>query len=283
MSVTSTAQDEDQTGVKEYAGYVAFLDVLGFRAFVSSTKPENDLTAYVNTVDRAIQDPKQKLQYVIFSDSVIVNSTKDDNESFEAIIQACAKLFAEFLQTGIALRGAIAYGSFYRSSMERGTFVAGRPIVEAFDYEKRQNWVGIMLCPSTIRKQKGLRQRCQLPSFEEVLYGNAFDMGSLSLPACIQWCHKIPFHKENASSLDEPTNFEGHAILPTGPDVTPLNIGQKLSNAMIALESLKSMAPDPKAQEKFKSTIEWLRNVNAPWSSITNACVALNRRLAQGK
>jgi len=255
-----------ESGVNQHCGYVAFLDVLGFRAIVGSQNSEEKLANYTDTVDNAIQLAGPcVLQYVIFSDSVVVNSNRDDDESFESILAACATLFAKFLQSGIAMRGAIAHGQFLRSSKPNGAFVAGRPIVEAYDYENRQNWVGIMLSPSTIARQPDLEQKCKLPDGQEIKLG--FDLKRLRLPSLIWRNRGIPFHKDDESSLAEPDSFDGYALLPTGNGVTHANIIQKLDDAIRSLERLKMVAPDPKAQQKYRSAIEWLRsNVRECWA-----------------
>ena len=84
---------------------MAFLDVLGFRSIVAGTNADAALKDYVNSVDRAVQtDKNDGLQYVIFSDSVIVNS-------FLRLLEACATLFGDFLRADIMVRGAIAHGT----------------------------------------------------------------------------------------------------------------------------------------------------------------------------
>src|SRR6516164_4868445 len=134
-------------------GYVAFLDVLGFRALVGGIHADQRLNDYLETVDRAVKaSGEHVLQYVIFSDSIVVNSKEDDEEAFESIVGARSALFAQFLQEEIALRGSVAHGEFIRSERSNGVFVAGKPIVEAYEYEQRQDWVGIILCPSTVSK-----------------------------------------------------------------------------------------------------------------------------------
>jgi len=137
------------SGIEPYTGYVAFLDVLGFRELVGRPDSQDRLTQYIGSVDRAIQAAgPEVLQYVVFSDSVVINSRAGGLGQLEAILRACSTIFRELLRSRIPVRGAIAHGSFLRSNQPNGTFVAGRPIVQAYDYQERQNWVGIMLAPS---------------------------------------------------------------------------------------------------------------------------------------
>src|SRR5437870_4726779 len=87
--------DEDP---QRLTGYVAFLDVLGFRAMVSGAESEKKLGQYIETVDGAVRDAGSDLvQYVIFSDSLVVNSKDDTANSFNAIVASCGTLFSRFL------------------------------------------------------------------------------------------------------------------------------------------------------------------------------------------
>jgi hypothetical protein len=267
MNSTETAHKSD---VKRLTGYVAFLDVLGFRAIVGRQDAVDRLEKYVNTVDSAIQTAgPQALQYVIFSDSIVISSDSDDEACFDSIVAACGTLFAEFLQKRIAMRGAIAHGQFLRSTKTNGAFVAGRPIVDAYDYETRQDWVGILLCPSTIESKVDLSQKCQLPSsYQRQVAG--FDFNTLNLPMLFQRNFRIPFHRNDESSLTEPDTYDGLALLPTGAGTTLSNITSKLDLSLRSLDYLKSVAPDPRSQQKFSYTIDWLNGVRQSWNEIAH-------------
>gem|GEM_PF-2050507 len=266
----------EQPDVLKRKGYVAFLDVLGFRSMVGTPDAEHKLSAYMKTVDDAVAGSGEDLlEYVIFSDSIVINSKVDDEKAFESIVAASSALFARFLEEGMALRGSIAYGDFVRSERSNGVFVAGRPIVEAYDYELRQNWVGIIICPSAVSKQADLDKRCAIPQWNEINQPD-FDIQRLRLPSLVNHLYSIPFHKQNESSLDEPDQFEGYAVLPTG-GVSTNKVKKQLEEVCRLLERLKLIAPDPKAQYKFQKTIAWLRNVHMEWQQIEQA---LNARAA---
>jgi hypothetical protein len=212
------------------------------------------LKAYVDEVDRAIQTAGETvLQYVIFSDSVVISSVNDDEESFLSLVRACATLFAEFLQKGIPIRGAISHGEFTRSANKNGSFVAGQPIVEAYDYEGRQDWVGILLCPSTMRKQGATAQRFRRPGRDEIKPG--FDLKRLDLPTLLGYSERIPFHKEEGADY---FYHAGYAVLPTGEGVTFRNILEKLEKAVDSLKAIRLVAPGPKEQLKIQHAINWL-------------------------
>jgi hypothetical protein len=279
MTETITSNTESQTGnhddVEKHTGYVAFLDVLGFRSINYSVKSDEILKKYVSIVDKAIlNENASKLDYVIFSDSVIVNSFSDDDESFLQMLGACSELFRELLLEGIMVRGAIAHGEYLYSSKERGKFVAGKPIIEAYTYEGKQDWIGIMLCPSVTNKHEDLKTRCAHQRARELSTTECSNAEIVRMPALLtSW--NIPFHKENMALLDEVTIFEGYAVLPTGKSVTLVNIVDTLVKIRQSLEIKKMAAPGPKEQDKFRKTIYWLNSLVDEWGYTAQV---LNRR-----
>src|SRR5215470_15169194 len=143
-------------------GFVALLDVLGFKELV--TRDEH--RAYMELVAELIEGRQrdEPLQYVLFSDTVVINTTKDGEAILWELSRACSALFAALLLKDIPVRGAVAYGEFDRSLEDaNGTIVAGRPIVEAYQYELKQNWLGVMFCPSILRLFPDLVNACRLP------------------------------------------------------------------------------------------------------------------------
>ena len=97
----------------------------------------------------------------------------------------------------MAPRGAIALGSVLVEKTPGGTFVAGSAVVEAYCYEKSQDW----------EERVALR-------------------GRLPWPACLHVCHSIPFHSSNAF---ESSSFDGFAILPTNHTEDPEGIRDDLA------------------------------------------------------
>ncbi len=119
------------------------------------------------------------------------------------------------LRSEIALRGAIACGSFSRSVVPSGSgvFVAGRAILDAYHFETVQDWVGIMLAPSTIKRVPDLAKRCALSTVNLNLEETHRAIREqIPWTAFVQPCYNIPFH---ASNPFENNDFSGFAIVPT--------------------------------------------------------------------
>jgi hypothetical protein len=149
---------QEVSRVKRYKGYLALLDVLGFASLISRESHLEELERYEECVIKATQTPEatKKVQYVLFSDSIILTTTEDDFESLKAICRSSSYLFHLLLEHEFAVRGAISLGSFSRSEDPNGTFIAGRAIIDAYNFEKVQDWIGIVLCPSILQKHKDL-------------------------------------------------------------------------------------------------------------------------------
>jgi hypothetical protein len=142
-------------------GYAAFLDVLGFSSMVATEHHSERIDAYLNCLNRIFdKEDGSKIDYVVFSDSIVITTRNDDEESLLALLSRCSTFFGALIASEIAVRGAIAHGSYLTSKTATGTFVAGRAIIEAYTFEQRQDWVGIMLAPSVNARVPDLTERC---------------------------------------------------------------------------------------------------------------------------
>lgn len=132
------------------SGYVALLDVLGFRPFVANDRKNKGIIGYLRTVKEALAD--SGVESVVFSDSIVLTKQGDDPENLRLLCRVCSSLMFALISESIPVRGAIAHGSYAMSRLENSTFIAGTPIIEAYDFERRQNWIGIILAPPQLRQ-----------------------------------------------------------------------------------------------------------------------------------
>jgi hypothetical protein len=146
---------EHKPAVKEgRKGYVALLDVLGFRSLITGTAGAEWVAEYLSIVNfvTGLWD----LESIVFSDSIVITKEGGGAESLHQVCEACSMLMYELILKDIPVRGAIAYGLYYRSPFDKSVFVAGRPIVDAYDTEKKQDWVGVILDTSAINAPHGV-------------------------------------------------------------------------------------------------------------------------------
>jgi hypothetical protein len=185
-------------------------------------------------------------------------------------------LFGSLLAQGIAVRGAIAHGSFMASKTQSGTFVAGRAIVEAYEFEGKQNWVGIMLAPSVIRKRPNIRNLSEIGTIETEVDLQRFVSDKKPLAAFVQICERIPFHGNPNEDLD----YDGLAIVPTRGEAPFPGMKDAITASIQALSRLRAIAPDPQAQAKYQRSVVWLQRVQGSWSNAESQLDILERRAA---
>ncbi len=236
-------------------GFVALIDVLGFSAMVQGPQGKDGLSHYLESVQEVIE-PKEtegKLEFVLFSDSIVVSTRDLEAPSLAVLLRGCSRLLGALLEKEIPIRGAIAAGTFYRERSSNGTFVAGRPIIEAYQVEQAQNWVGITLAQSTLRACRRVPDLCFLPDAR--LSAEALNP-RINWPMLLRRNESIPFHDGT---------FDGFSVIPTPASGKTGQYQPYLGKCINALDRLKTLAPTPQAQQKYTSTARWLETIRSQW------------------
>jgi len=249
-------------------GLVALLDVLGFSSLVSGDRNDEQMQRYLECLREDFDDESvgARVDYVVFSDSIVLTRQDDSESACKAILLRSSRALGLMLKNEIALRGAISCGSFFRSAGPSGVFVAGRAILEACKFESLQDWVGIMLTPSTIKQVPDLVKRCTIPdAAANSEDGQKRIREMLPWPAFVQPCRSIPFHS------DQPFDSnicDGFAIVPTGGVAAPAALRDSIGQSVEALEWLRSVAPSPSAEAKYRHSHQWLYPIRHQWTQI---------------
>lgn len=144
---------------------VAFLDILGFKHLVE-TSPLRDLAkryeealgqaisvlSYPATVDRATprlfpDHPSGRAwcERYWFSDSLILVSHTDEDGDVLKLLIFCWRLVQVLLVAGFPLRGCIVIGPVH--SKESANMVLGQGLIDAWQQEQQQDWIGVMIAP----------------------------------------------------------------------------------------------------------------------------------------
>ena len=207
------------------------------------------------------------VDYVVFSDSIVLTTKDDSDAEFQALLCRCSRALGLMLQNEIALRGAISHGSFFRAGAAGGVFVAGRAIVDAYKFETVQDWVGIMLAPSAIKRAPELiKQSSRLQNIQGATDEQQAEIRRLlPVAAFVQPCQNIPFHSNQPF---EPERFDGFAVVPTDGVAEPSALSESIGRSYKALEWLGSIAPSPSAQAKYQRSRQWLYSVFNAWTNI---------------
>lgn len=233
-------------------GFVAFIDILGFSRRVASEGLEGFFPEYEGALREALIDREDKrMSYVVSSDSVVIYNKEDNAHGLMQLIDSCGRLYSELLEVGLAIRGCISAGKFIHSTSQQGTIVAGPALLEAIDYEKLQDWVGIMLGPSVMRRFPHIEVTGNVRVTE---VGRWFqgphdaDAGQHIIARA-----SIPFQGQVRA-------YDGWAVLPgvsmiVSPNGRLLHIDAKMRE----LRLLRSLAPDPRSQAKYDHALVFLQ------------------------
>jgi hypothetical protein len=88
-------------------GYAAFLDVLGFSALISSDQGDR-VEKYLQRLREVFDsDQASPVDYVVFSDSIILTTPDQSLVALGALLARCSTLLGVMLASDIALCGAM--------------------------------------------------------------------------------------------------------------------------------------------------------------------------------
>jgi hypothetical protein len=255
--------------MQEKRGFVALLDVLGFSELISREGHAEEMERYIESLRTATDGAD--VEVVLFSDTIVITSPGDSAGDLARLLRPCSLALGLLLKGTIPVRGAVAHGSFTRySSGGRGVFLAGRAVIDAFNFEKKQDWVGIMLAPSVLIAVPELEDLCAPPG--SVPTKEQFDAvrQRLCWLLLVQQCNCIPFQPVHPL---EPNPYQGFAVVPKDMEITdPQGMIENIKRMQSALRRLKSLAPDPKSQKKYDYTMGWLGTTNDVWNLLAHLC-----------
>jgi len=152
--------DTDQylsAGIKEYRKcFVGYLDILGFKEAVLKSDNPDTLLFHLNRLFRHIEISCRlkkfknldslPVQFIWMSDSILFYTEDNSIEKFKYISNIIAGFIRNTIESGPFLyRGALSHGDFYFDPKLNLYF--GPAMIDAIDWEKKQNWSGVMLTP----------------------------------------------------------------------------------------------------------------------------------------
>lgn len=245
---------------------IALLDVLGFSSLVGDQDFDGIFSGYVETIRKAILRTDKTVDYVVFSDSIVLISGGCEENDLLAIAEITSTLsFDMMINQGLALRGCISHGPVTYSNDDKDVVVAGVPIVEAYRYEQLQNWIGVIISPKTISSFPALIQLSNIGNINNPVDVNKIKL-NFSWMMCIQRWGKVPFKEQG--------DFDGYALVPH--DITSCDsdhIEKDLTRYITKLDQLQSFAPSVDIQEKYKNSKQFLIDVNRRWAAVWGSTI----------
>ena len=84
------------------SGYVAFLDVLGFSSLVAADHDGTAIDGYLSCLNDAlsVDAGNERVDYVAFSDSIVLTTQDDTDDALKAILRACSVVLSGMLEKG---------------------------------------------------------------------------------------------------------------------------------------------------------------------------------------
>jgi len=136
--------------IKEKDVFVGLFDILGFRKLVTNNELSRVAETYrraKNYFDEGIeainrlqkhQDKKDRVKYRGFSDTFLIYTTGTNDNCFLSMLAACDFLFMASVECSLPIRGAVTLGPL----MSSAGIELGKSIVEAYEKEQKQDWIG---------------------------------------------------------------------------------------------------------------------------------------------
>lgn len=114
---------------------------------------EELLTAAIEVVSTGavIRD---RIEHIVFSDTVIAVTRADTDADIYAIVLLCTEFFYRALSYGVPIRAGIAHGRFLDDPI-RNLFV-GPPLVNAYRLGETAAWLGIVLDQVTANRARAI-------------------------------------------------------------------------------------------------------------------------------
>lgn len=181
--------------------FIALVDILGFRELIHR-RP--DLTRFQEDYSRVFEPLAEEVdqlgvEHYLFSDSLFVGIRNQPAEQeFRNLVTFCSSLIRRSILSRLPIRGAISFGRvLWREGPREGTIV-GLPIVEAYEFERLQDWIGVVLAPSAAR-YLAQRQNLELETKDQLTrYPVPMKQAGAELDA---WAVKIPEEEDMESFL----------------------------------------------------------------------------------
>jgi hypothetical protein len=189
--------------------YLALFDILGFKEIVSSYSIDRVSNLYNNLLIKS--DPyvtTDNVKSMLISDTIILyHSDPTDNVAPTEIIVTSSNILNYFARNGIALRGALSFGELFINESDK--IIIGKPLVRAYEFEKKQNWAGAIIDPNCESEYfNSYFYKAQIGTGNVIKYPAPLKDGMRKDYQCIEWVHRHSYsldllHKLFFKNADE--------------------------------------------------------------------------------
>jgi hypothetical protein len=198
--------------------FVALFDILGFKDLVRNSKLGDVFKTY-QSVKTYIEEMQSHLEALLrkkpltihnFSDTFLIYTCnirgliqKDIDEIFLSLLAACDSLFIAANENKLPIRGAITAGELIVAD----GIEIGKPIIDAYEKEKNQEWIGCWIDQECINKlsKEGIDEHKK----EKVIieYKIPLKDGKVEKKYAYNWVKSRPFQLGNYNFLEDSSDW----------------------------------------------------------------------------
>jgi hypothetical protein len=150
--------------------YILSLDILGFSKLVENNRHPDLVDIFEHLINTWTADLKltnehyltkiddtitADIKSLFISDTILMYSLTAEIESFLKLVFLTQILLANSFNLGVPLRGCLTSGELAVKHIKNNDLIFGKPIVEAYNFEKIQEWAGCCIttkCLSTVER-----------------------------------------------------------------------------------------------------------------------------------
>jgi hypothetical protein len=127
-------------------------------------------------------------------------------------------------------------------------------VLDAYEYEKHQDWVGLMLSPRIVERDGDEIRRWLTTPYRDLVCSHI--AGRDELPVLPYLVAKAPVPFQGGG------RFDGYALVPTQPaDQNRAHVVESVKQTIGNLEIMKTCCASISEQKKYVPAIEWLTDV----------------------
>ena len=141
---------------KEIKVFVAHFDILGMSSVLQRSNDDawvllSDLAEAIDAEELPLsKEQRESLTERFFSDTVIITTRTDDDESLNTIMRRSFELFRCAFRLNIPLRGGITHGSWIEAaSSDKHDLFTGDALLRAYRIGESQQMISIAICDET--------------------------------------------------------------------------------------------------------------------------------------
>ena len=138
--------------------WVGYFDLLGTRQLVKSAKTRQVFDSFAEAAKQLgiLNRLGTNIFNAWFSDTFVIYSGDDSQQAFAAFEKMCRWFMTALIWRKIPARGSISCDRLY-SDRDNSVYF-GPALIEAYEWSEGQDWIGLVLCPSCIKRLEKLNQ-----------------------------------------------------------------------------------------------------------------------------